>query len=161
MPSTCKVAVWLLGGLAMMPALSRIAYRVSRISHPGLAFICVHLRFHVAAILLLFCCACEEGRGVDPQERAAMQAIFEQARALDDAGRYHEALVRYETILARHPEYMSTRLNAAMAAYDSGQYQKSAEHFEVLHKYGPGDWFVIRKLIQCYERLNNNEKVDL
>lgn len=118
-------------------------------------------RAGLLALALFVAPACDEGRGLDPRERAAMQAIFEEARQLDNAGRYHEALVRYETILARHPEFVSTRLNAAMAAYDSGQYQKSADHFEVLHKYGPGDWFVIRKLIQCYERLANNEKVEL
>jgi len=111
--------------------------------------------------LLLYAVGCEEGGGLDPRERAAMQVVFDEARRLDEAGRYHEALVRYETILARHPEFMSTRLNAAMAAYDSGQYQKSADHFEVLHKCGPGDWFVIRKLIQCYERLGNKEQVEL
>src|SRR5438067_1682359 len=44
---------------------------------------------------------------------------------------------------------------AAMAAYDSGQYEKSRGHFEALHKLGPGDWFVIRKLIQCNERLGD------
>ena len=110
---------------------------------------------------LLLAAGCEEGRGLDPREREAMQAVFDEARRLDEAGRFHEALVRYETILARHPEFMSTRLNAAMAAYDSGQYQKSADHFEVLHKCGPGDWFVIRKLIQCHERLADQEKVAL
>ncbi|MGD0089626.1 MAG: hypothetical protein ABSE73_06870 [Planctomycetota bacterium] len=111
--------------------------------------------------LLLLATGCEEGRDLDPREREAMQAIFAEARRLDESGRYHEALVRYETILARHPEFMSTRLNAAMAAYDSGQYQKSADHFELLHQAGPGDWFVIRKLIQCYERLADKEKVAL
>jgi tetratricopeptide (TPR) repeat protein len=119
------------------------------------------VRLCALAVLLAFTGCDEEGRNVDPRERAAMQAIFEEARRLDDQGRYHEALVRYETILARHPEFMSTRLNAAMAAYDSGQYQKAADHFEVLHKYGPGDWFVIRKLIQCYERLEKPETVEL
>ena len=112
-------------------------------------------------LALGFLTSCEEGRNLNPRERAELQQIFDQARALDDAGRYHEALVRYETILARRPEYMSTRLNAAMSAYDSGQYDKAAGHFEVLHKFGPGDWFVIRKLIQCYERTGDTEKVDV
>ncbi|MCY3019040.1 MAG: hypothetical protein NTW87_08430 [Planctomycetota bacterium] len=118
-----------------------------------------HLACCVLAALLLVSTGCEEGRGGDPRERAELQAIFDEARKLDEAGRYHEALVRYETILGRHPEFVSTRLNAAMAAYDSGQYQKAVDHFEVLHKYGPGDWFVIRKLIQCHERLGNTEAV--
>src|SRR5579864_6268306 len=87
----------------------------------------------VAALLILP--GCEEGRGLDPRERAEMEQLFAEARKLDDAGRFHEALVRYETILARHPEFMSTRLNAAMAAYDAGEYQKANDHFEVLHKY--------------------------
>src|SRR5687767_457579 len=108
----------------------------------------------------LFFTGCEEGKYVDVKERAELERIFAEARRLDEQGRYHEALVRYETILAYHPEYMSTRVNAAMAAYDSGQYQKAADHFEVLHKYSPSDWFVIRKLIQCNERLNKNEAVD-
>ncbi|HEY3321461.1 MAG TPA: hypothetical protein VGP72_13400 [Planctomycetota bacterium] len=108
--------------------------------------------------LLLFA-GCEEMRGLDPRERAVLEQIFEEARRLDDAGRYHEALVRYETILGRHPEFMSTRLNAAMSAYDAGEYDKAKGHFEALHKYGPGDWFVIRKLIQCNERLGNKEAV--
>jgi tetratricopeptide (TPR) repeat protein len=111
--------------------------------------------------LLLVLAGCEEGKGMDPRERAEMQRIFEDARKLDDAGRYHEALVRYETILARHPEFMSTRLNAAMAAYDSGQYGKAKDHFEVLHKHGPDDWFVVRKLIQCNERLGNTDGVEM
>ena len=119
------------------------------------------LRAVLVLWLLLFATGCEEGGALDPREREAMQALFDEARRLDEAGRYHEALVRYETILGRHPEFMSTRLNAAMAAYDSGQYQKAADHFEVLHKCGPGDWFVIRKLIQCYERLGNKEQVEL
>jgi hypothetical protein len=112
-------------------------------------------------LLLLVAPGCQEGAGLDPRERAEMEQIFAEARKLDDAGRYHEALVRYETILARHPEYMSTRLNAAMSAYDAGEYQKANDHFEVLHKYGPDDWFVIRKLIQCNERMNQSEKVEL
>jgi hypothetical protein len=103
---------------------------------------------------------CEEGKYVDHKERAELERLFAEARKLDELGRYHEALVRYETILAYHPEYMSTRLNAAMAAYDSGQYQKSADHFAVLHKYSPSDWFVIRKLIQCNERLDKPELVE-
>jgi tetratricopeptide (TPR) repeat protein len=111
------------------------------------------------ALCFLALTGCEEERGLDPRERAEMQSIFSEARKLDDQGRYHEALVRYESILARHPTFMSTRLNAAMAAYDSGQYAKSRDHFEVLHKYGPGDWFVVRKLIQCSERLGNDEAV--
>lgn len=109
--------------------------------------------------VLLFLDGCDEAKGGDPRERAELQAVFNEARMLDEAGRYHEALVRYETILARHPEFMSTRINAAMAAYDSGEYDKAADHFEVLHKYGPGDWFVIRKLIQCNERLGKTEAV--
>jgi tetratricopeptide (TPR) repeat protein len=111
--------------------------------------------------LLLLACGCEDDlkNVADPRERFALEQVFREARALDDAGRYHEALVRYETILSQHPEYVSTRLNAAMAAYDSGQYQKAADHFEVLHKAGPTDWFVIRKLIQCHERLGNDEAV--
>jgi hypothetical protein len=112
-------------------------------------------------VVLLVAPGCQEGAGLDPRERQEMEQIFAEARKLDDAGRYHEALVRYETILGRHPDYMSTRLNAAMAAYDAGEYRKANDHFEVLHKFGPNDWFVIRKLIQCNERLNDNEKVEL
>ena len=56
--------------------------------------------------LLIFFSGCEEGSGVDPRERAELQALFDEARKLDDEGRYHEALVRYETILARHPEFV-------------------------------------------------------
>ncbi|MCZ7647238.1 MAG: hypothetical protein M5U26_18615 [Planctomycetota bacterium] len=108
------------------------------------------------AVLLLLP-GCEEPVGPDDAE---MRRIFEEARELDRQGRYHEAMVRYETILARHPNWMSTRLNAAMAAYDSAQYQKAVEHFEILHKYGPKDWFVIRKLVQCYERLDNRMKIN-
>jgi len=116
----------------------------------------------VLALALLFIISgCDETRGLDPRERAAMTMIFEEARILDEQGRFHEALVRYETVLARHPEFMSTRLNAAMAAYDAGAYEKAKNHFEVLHKYGPGDWFVIRKLIQCNERLGDKEAVEL
>src|SRR5579862_8664360 len=103
---------------------------------------------------------CTELERVDPRERAELEVVFAEARKFDDAGQYHEALVRYETILGRHPEFMSTRLNAAMAAYDAGEYQKANDHFEVLHKYGPSDWFVVRKLIQCNERLGKPEKVD-
>lgn len=110
-------------------------------------------------LLSLFTGCEEEMRGLDPHERAELERMFEDARQLDAKGRFHEALVRYETILALHPEFVSTRLNAAMAAYDSGQYQKSADHFEVLHKAGPKDWFVIRKLIQCYERIGRDEQV--
>ncbi len=120
------------------------------------------LRARIAAsflAVLILGSGCEEARGLDPRERAAMEVVFDDARRLDEAGRYHEALVRYETILARHPEFISTRLNAAMAAYDAGEYDKARAHFEVLHKYGPGDWFVIRKLIQCNERLGNTEAV--
>lgn len=119
-----------------------------------------------ALLLGLLCLAlaaipgCQEGAGLDLRERAEMEQIFADARKFDDAGRFHEALVRYETILARHPDYMSTRLNAAMSAYDAGEYQKANDHFEVLHKYGSNDWFVIRKLIQCNERLNQTEKVE-
>jgi len=113
-----------------------------------------------AGLLLFGLSGCDEARGLDPRERAEMERIFAEGRKLDEAGRYHEALVRYETVLARHPQFMSTRLNAAMAAYDSGQYQKAKEHFEVLHKFGPGDWFVIRKLIQCNERLGNKDAVE-
>ena len=122
-------------------------------------FLATVVRLALCFLALCFC-GCEEGTGVDPRERAELQRIFEEARRLDELGRYHEALVRYETILARRPEYMSTRLNAAMAAYDSGQYQKANDHFEVLHKYGPNDWFVIRKLIQCNERLGKPEAVE-
>src|ERR1043165_947479 len=120
------------------------------------------LRALLVAALLLFC-ACEEEqmRGLPPREKAELEKLFAEARQLDDAGRYHEALVRYETILGLHPEFVSTRLNAAMAAYDSGQYQKAADHFEMLHKAGPTDWFVVRKLIQCYERLGRDEQVKL
>src|SRR5471032_1155041 len=103
---------------------------------------------------------CKELESVDPRERAELEVVFADARKYDDAGQYHEALVRYETILGHHPEFMSTRLNAAMAAYDAGEYQKANDHFEVLHKYGPNDWFVVRKLIQCNERLGHTEKID-
>ncbi|HYG75517.1 MAG TPA: tetratricopeptide repeat protein [Planctomycetota bacterium] len=124
----------------------------------------MRLRLLSLSLLALACVfftpGCEEARGLDPRERAAMTVVFEEARALDEQGRYHEALVRYETVLARHPQFMSTRLNAAMAAYDAGAYEKARGHFEVLHKYGPGDWFVIRKLIQCCERLNDKEGVE-
>lgn len=118
-----------------------------RVRHSIIAATAATLRGACLLALLLWTSGCEEGAGVDPRERQAMQAIFDEARRLDEAGRYHEALVRYETILARHPNYASTRLNAAMAAYDSGQYEKAAAHFEVLRKAGPRDWFVIRKLI--------------
>ena len=119
------------------------------------------LRVAAAILVLVLCSGCpEETRGLLPAERAEMEAIFAEARKLDELGRYHEALVRYETILARHPEFMSTRINAAMAAYDSGQYQKANDHFEVLHKYGPNDWFIMRKLIQCNERLGNADAVE-
>ena len=114
----------------------------------------------ICAILILLPSGCvEEMSGLNPREKAELEAIFETARKLDEAGRFHEALVRYETILGRHPEFVSTRLNAAMAAYDSGQYQKAADHFEILHKAGPKDWFILRKLIQCYERLGRDEVV--
>lgn len=115
----------------------------------------------VVAITIIFTSGCDErdGANVDPIERAELQHVFAEARKLDEAGRYHEALVRYETILARRPNYMSTRLNAGMAAYDSGQYEKATQHFLILHKAGPGDWFVIRKLIQCYERLDKPAEV--
>jgi tetratricopeptide (TPR) repeat protein len=111
------------------------------------------------ALLLLLVPACQQVEQAGKDE-AEMRGIFEEARKLDAAGRHHDALVCYETILGRHPEWMSTRLNAAMAAYDAGEYGKSAGHFEVLHRFGPTDWFVIRKLIQCYERLGQKEKVD-
>jgi len=114
-----------------------------------------------AAVWLFLGTGCEEGRGLDPREKARMQVIFEEGRAYDEAGRYHEALVRYETVLASHPEFLSTRLNAAMAAYDGGEYDKAKTHFEALHKYHPADWFVIRKLIQCCERLNDKEGSDM
>src|SRR5258707_9939895 len=107
------------------------------------------LRALLAAALLLFSgCEEEQMRGLPPHEKAELEKLFAEARQLDDAGRYHEALVRYETILGLHPEFVSTRLNAAMAAYDSGQYQKSADHFEMLHNAAPTDWLVVRKLIQ-------------
>ena len=116
-------------------------------------------RFRLAAfgILLLLLPGCEEKTGPDEEE---MRAIFEEARKLDSEGRHHEAMVRYETILARHPDWMSTRLNAAMAAYDSGQYDKALGHFELLYKFAPTDWFIMRKLIQCYERLERKDKVE-
>ena len=118
------------------------------------------IRCAALLLVLLVLSGCEEElRGLDPVERAELEKIFAQARQLDETGRYHEALVRYETILAAHPEFISTRLNAAMSAYDSGQYQKAADHFEALHKAGPKDWFVIRKLIQCYERIGRDEPV--
>src|SRR4051794_41086550 len=101
----------------------------------------MRLAFAAVLAVLFILPGCEEARGLDPRERAELEQIFEQARMLDEMGRYHEALVRYETILARHPEFMSTRLNAAMAAYDSGQYQKANDHFEALHKFRPADWF--------------------
>ncbi len=117
-------------------------------------------RWVALLLALVFVSACgSELRGLNLRERAELERMFEDARQLDAKGRFHEALVRYETILATHPEFVSTRLNAAMAAYDSGQYQKSADHFEVLHKAGPKDWFVIRKLIQCYERIGRDEQV--
>jgi tetratricopeptide (TPR) repeat protein len=112
----------------------------------------------LAALALLAPTGCEpEKPGADEE---AMRALFEEARKLDSEGRHHEALVRYETILGKHPTWMSTRLNAAMAAYDSGQYQKAIGHFELIHKYGPTDWFIVRKLIQCYERVGREDKVD-
>jgi tetratricopeptide (TPR) repeat protein len=112
----------------------------------------------IAALALLVPPGCEpEKPGADEEE---MRALFEVARQLDSEGRHHEALVRYETILGKHPTWMSTRLNAAMAAYDSGQYQKAIGHFELIHKYGPTDWFIVRKLIQCYERVGRDDKVD-
>jgi len=117
------------------------------------------LAFLSLAVVLLVLSGCEEMKNLDPRERAELQRVFAEARTLDEMGRYHEALVRYETILARHPEYMSTRINAAMSAYDSGQYQKACDHFLVLHKVGPSDWFVIRKLIQCNERLERPDDV--
>jgi hypothetical protein len=117
-------------------------------------------RLFVFCIFIAALLGCQELQGLDPRERAEMEEIFAQARKYDEAGQYHEALVRYETILGRHPEFMSTRLNAAMSAYDAGEYQKANDHFEVLHKYGPNDWFVLRKLIQCNERLNKTEQVD-
>jgi hypothetical protein len=99
-----------------------------------------------------------------PEPRSAeeerLRSLFIEARRLDDEGRHHEALVRYETILARHPEWSSTRLNAAMAAYDSGQYVKAAEHFEFMHQLAPKDWYIIRKIIQCRERLGDRMAVD-
>src|SRR5690348_12842342 len=114
----------------------------------------------LAAALLLLTSGCvEEMSALKPRERAELEAIFQEARKLDDEGHYHEAMVRYETILGRHAEFVSTRLNAAMSAYDSGQYQKAADHFEILHRAGPKDWFIIRKLIQCYERLGYDERV--
>ncbi len=117
------------------------------------------MRMHklLIPLLLLGFLACEEQPTVDEDK---MKSIFEAARELDAEGRYHEAMVMYESILAVHPTWMSTRLNAAMAAYDSGQYTNAVGHFELLHKYGPTDWFVIRKLIQCYERLKRIDKVD-
>src|SRR5580765_3084767 len=89
-----------------------------------------YLRAFLAAALLISTGCNEEHqiRGLPPREKAELEKLFAEARQLDDAGRYHEALVRYETILVLHPEFVSTRLNAAMAAYDSGQYQKSADH---------------------------------
>lgn len=109
-------------------------------------------------LALLIQCGCEQEKVTE--DEAEMRAIFAKARELDAQGEYHKAMVHYETILARHPNWMSTRLNAAMAAYDSGQYSKAVGHFELLHKYGPKDWFVIRKLIQCHEHLKNDEKVE-
>jgi len=109
----------------------------------------------VSSLLLLSGCQ-EEEAGDDELE---MRALFAEARKLDEQGKHHEALVRYETILGRHPNWMSTRLNAGMAAYDSGQYEKAAGHFELIHKYGPNDWYIVRKLIQCYERLRRDDKV--
>ena len=109
----------------------------------------------VGLVLGLWGCQ-QERPGPDETE---MRKVFDEARKLDADGRHHEAMVRYETILARHPDWVTTRLNAAMAAYDSGQYEKAAGHFEILHKYGPTDWFIVRKLIQCYERLERKDKV--
>lgn len=117
-------------------------------------------RFHfiIPVLLCLLMSGCEEQ--VNKEDAEEMRALFEEARALDRKGDYHLALIRYEAILARHPTWMSTRLNAAMSAYDSGNYPKAAGHFEILHKYGPKDWFVIRKLIQTYERMGRKDKVN-
>ena len=111
----------------------------------------------ILAMLCLLPLGCEEDVAEDD---GAMRGLFEEARQLDQKGDYHLGLIRYEEILSRHPTWMSTRLNAAMAAYDSGNFSKAAGHFEILHKYGPKDWFVIRKLIQTYERLGRKDKVN-
>jgi tetratricopeptide (TPR) repeat protein len=116
------------------------------------------VRWIIPIFLSLLVTGCEEEAGTEDAEE--MRALFEEARALDRKGDYHLALIRYEAILARHPTWMSTRLNAAMSAYDSGNYLKAAGHFEILHKFGPKDWFVIRKLIQSYERLGRKDKVN-
>jgi len=114
--------------------------------------------FALCAIAALCLCGCvEEKVGEDEPE---MRRIFAEARRLDNEGKHHEALIKYELILAKHPEWMSTRFNAAMAGYDAGEFDKAANHFEILHKFGPTDWFVIRKLIQCYERLEKKDKVE-
>jgi tetratricopeptide (TPR) repeat protein len=108
-----------------------------------------------AATLLSSAC----GRPPQNKPDLEVRAIFDEALRLDKEGRHHEALVRYETVLGRHPGFVSTRLNAALAAYDSGQYAKAVEHFNILRVNAPGDWFVLRKLIQCHERLGDEQKV--
>ena len=98
-----------------------------------------------------------EQPGADEEE---MKRLFEEARKLDEKGDHHEAMTVYESILAKHPNSMAAHFNAGMSAYDSAQYPKALGHFEMLYKYSPKDWFIIRKLIQCYERLERPDKVD-
>jgi len=95
-----------------------------------------------------------------PDSEVELRKIFAEARGLDENRRFHEAFVRYETILAQHPEWASTRLNAAMSAFDSGQYEKAVTHFNILHLSAPREAFLIRKLIQCYERLEQKDKAE-
>ena len=95
-----------------------------------------------AALVIPFAALCAAqlaGRGVPPLERFGKvaevlpqdpQAQLNYGKALHEAGRVQEALIRYENAIARKPTLAEAEFFLGLALSDLGEWDRSLAHYE-------------------------------
>lgn len=86
--------------------------------------------------------------------------VLEEGNQLFEAGRYNDALAKYEQVLKLESKHSDALYNGGMAAHLAGNPAKAAELWERLRAERPGDLQLQAKLVQVYEAAGDVVKRD-
>lgn len=89
-----------------------------------------------------------------------LTALIGDANQHFEAGRYEQAVAKYEEALKLEPKHSDALYNAGMAAHLGGKPAKAAEFWQRLKVDRPEDFQLHAKLVQAYEAVGDSVKRD-